>query len=155
MLVAAGVFALAVAGVSRLQTALIPEISEGEFYFEATMPEGTPVEATDRAIGSMAAPLASNPDVEVYYSTAGSRLVSGGMSLSTTAEHYGQLNVVLADRRDEGAEERVASLLREPSPSSPISRRSSASRPTSASRPRSRSSSSPTTSGRCPTMPRC
>ena len=110
---AAGVFALALAGVGRLQTALIPEISEGEFYFEATMPEGTPVEASDRAIRAMAVPLVSNPDVEVYYSTAGSRLVSGGMSLSTTAEHYGQLNVVLADRRDESAEERVASLMRE------------------------------------------
>ncbi len=42
------------------------------------------------------------------YSTAGSRLVSGGLCLSTTAEHYGQLNVVLADRHDETAEQRVA-----------------------------------------------
>ncbi len=110
---AVAVFVVSVAGVGLLQTALIPEISEGEFYFEATMPEGTPVEATDRAIRRMAAPLADNSDVEVYYSTAGSRLVSGGLSLSTTAEHYGQLNVVLADRRDEAAEERVALLLRQ------------------------------------------
>ena len=44
----------------------------------------------------------------LVYSTAGSRLVSGGLSLSTTAEHYGQVNVVLADRRDEAAEEAVA-----------------------------------------------
>jgi len=113
LVAAAVVFAVAVAGTSRLQTSLIPDISEGEFYFEATMPEGTPVGATDRVIQRMAAPLEGSPEVAVSYSTAGSRLVSGGMSLSTTAEHYGQLNVVLADRRDEAAERRVANRLRE------------------------------------------
>jgi HAE1 family hydrophobic/amphiphilic exporter-1 len=40
-------------------------------------------------------------------------LVSGGLSLSTTAEHYGQLNVVLADRNSEEMEERVANRLRD------------------------------------------
>jgi HAE1 family hydrophobic/amphiphilic exporter-1 len=109
---AAAVFALAVAGISRLQTALIPDISQGEFYFEATLPEGTPVQATDRVLQQMAAPIADDPDVAVAYSTAGSRLVSGGLSLSTTAEHYGQLNIVLADRKDEAAEQRVAGRLR-------------------------------------------
>jgi HAE1 family hydrophobic/amphiphilic exporter-1 len=106
------VFALSVVGVSRLQTALIPDISQGEFYFEATLPEGTSVQATDRVLQQMAAPIADDPEVEVAYATAGSRLVSGGLSLSTTAEHYGQLNIVLADRNDEAAEQRVADRLR-------------------------------------------
>ncbi|HSN53303.1 MAG TPA: efflux RND transporter permease subunit [Candidatus Sulfomarinibacteraceae bacterium] len=110
---AAAVFALSLAGVSGLHTALIPDISEGEFYFEATLPEGTAVQATDRVLQRMAAPLRGDPDVAVVYATAGSRLVSGGLSLSTTAEHYGQLNVVLADRRDEAAELRVADRLRD------------------------------------------
>jgi HAE1 family hydrophobic/amphiphilic exporter-1 len=109
---AAVVFALAVAAIGRLQTALIPEISQGEFYFEATLPEGTPVEATDRVLRQMTAPIEGDPEVAVAYATAGSRLVSGGLSLSTTAEHYGQLNVVLADRNDETAEQRVANRLR-------------------------------------------
>jgi len=109
---AAAVFALAVAGISRLQTALIPDISQGEFYFEATLPEGTSVHATDRVLQQMAAAIADDPDVAVAYATAGSRLVSGGLSLSTTAEHYGQLNIVLADRNDEAAEQRVAGRLR-------------------------------------------
>ena len=106
------VFAMAVAGIGRLQTALIPDISQGEFYFEATLPEGTPVGATDRILQLMTAPIADDPSVAVAYTTAGSRLVSGGLSLSTTAEHYGQLNVVLADRRDESAEAQVANRLR-------------------------------------------
>ncbi len=109
---AAVVFALSVAAIGRLQTALIPEISQGEFYFEATLPEGTPVEATDRVLQQMTAPIEGDPEVAVAYATAGSRLVSGGLSLSTTAEHYGQLNVVLADRNDETAEQRVANRLR-------------------------------------------
>ncbi len=109
---AAVVFALSVAAIGRLHTALIPEISQGEFYFEATLPEGTPVEATDRVLRQMTAPIEGDPEVAVAYATAGSRLVSGGLSLSTTAEHYGQLNVVLADRNDETAEQRVANRLR-------------------------------------------
>jgi len=109
---AALVFALAVTAIGQLQTALIPEISQGEFYFEATLPEGTPVEATDRVLQQMTAPIDDDPEVAVAYATAGSRLVSGGLSLSTTAEHYGQLNVVLADRNDETSETRVANRLR-------------------------------------------
>jgi HAE1 family hydrophobic/amphiphilic exporter-1 len=112
ILAAAIIFAIAVAGVGRLSTSLIPDISQGEFYFEATLPEGTPVEATDRVLRQMAAPIEGDPEVEVAYATAGSRLISGGLSLSTTAEHYGQLNVVLADRRDETSEQRVANRLR-------------------------------------------
>jgi HAE1 family hydrophobic/amphiphilic exporter-1 len=109
---AAAVFTAAVFAAGTLTTSLIPDISEGEFYFEATLPEGTPVEATDRVVRQMAASLAGNPAVAVYYATAGSRLVSGGLSLSTTAEHYGQLNVVLADRRDQAGEQALASRLR-------------------------------------------
>lgn len=109
---AAAIFALCVVAIGGLQTELIPDISQGEFYFEATLPEGTSVLATDRVLAQMSAPVEDDPEVEVLYTTAGSRLVSGGLSLSTTAEHYGQLNVVLADRNDEAAEERVANRLR-------------------------------------------
>jgi HAE1 family hydrophobic/amphiphilic exporter-1 len=113
ILVATAVLVTSVAGVKYLDTELIPEISEGEFYFEATLPEGTTVQATDRVIRAMEAPLADQEVVAVYYSTAGSRLISGGLSLSTKAEHFGQLNMVLADRQDQLAEEAVAEQLRQ------------------------------------------
>ncbi len=112
LLVTAVVFVAALALIPRLATSLIPDISEGEFFFEATLPEGTPVEATDRVIRRMQEAVAGDPAVAVLYSTAGSRLVSGGMSLSTTAEHYGQVNVVLADRRDQAAETALAERMR-------------------------------------------
>ena len=113
ILFAAAIFVLAVNGVRMLDTELIPAISEGEFFFEATMPEGTPVSATDRVIRRMEETVADEPGVAAYYSTAGSRLVSGGMTLNTRAEHFGQLNVVLADRRDEAAEEALVQRMRQ------------------------------------------
>lgn len=113
LIVAALVFGVALVGVGALETELIPEISEGEFFFEATLPEGTTVGATDRTVVAMGEILKDDDRVSVFYSTAGSRLVSGGLSLSTKAEHYGQLNVVLSDRRDEELEEAVAAGLRD------------------------------------------
>ncbi len=106
-------FGIALSGMRFLETELIPEISEGEFFFEATLPEGTTVGATDRVVQAMGDNLINDDRVEVFYTTAGSRLVSGGLSLSTKAEHYGQLNVVLTDRSDEASEEAVAVMLRE------------------------------------------
>jgi HAE1 family hydrophobic/amphiphilic exporter-1 len=110
--VAGIVFALSILGIGLLDTQLIPEISEGEFFFEATMPEGTTVGATDRVIQRMASSLNDDPTVAVNYSTAGSRLVSGGLSMSTKAEHYGQLNIVMKDREGESLEDALAERLR-------------------------------------------
>jgi hydrophobic/amphiphilic exporter-1 (mainly G- bacteria), HAE1 family len=109
---AALVFVVSILGLTRLDTQLIPEISEGEFFFEATMPEGTTVEATDRVVRQMASSLDDDPAVAVHYSTSGSRLVSGGLSMSTKAEHYGQLNIVMKDRQDEEGEKELAERLR-------------------------------------------
>jgi HAE1 family hydrophobic/amphiphilic exporter-1 len=112
ILVALAALGLSVLGAGQLQTSLIPEISEGEFFVETTLPEGTSVHASDRVLQQLERSIADTDDVAVAYTTAGSRLVSGGLSLNTTAEHYGQLNVVLADRGDAQAELRTADLLR-------------------------------------------
>ncbi len=113
LVLAAAVFLVSFGAIRFLDTQLIPEISQGEFFFEATLPEGTTVAATDRVLQEMEIPLAGNPAASLHYSTAGSRLVSGGLSLSTQAEHYGQLNLVLANRQDEAAERDLAALLRD------------------------------------------
>ena len=41
LLVGFGLFFAAVWAVGRLGNELIPQLTEGEFFFEATMPEGT------------------------------------------------------------------------------------------------------------------
>jgi HAE1 family hydrophobic/amphiphilic exporter-1 len=95
-----------------LGSELIPQVSEGEFFFEVTMPEGTPLDGTDQALLAMEAIVSDEPRVARQFSSVGRRFVSGGLSLDTEAEHYGQLNVTLVDREDEAAELAVAEALR-------------------------------------------
>ena len=94
-------------------TELIPQMSEGEFYFEVNMPEGTALSATDGIIQRMEK-AAKNPElgIERSYSTSGSRLVSGGMSLNTMGENLGQLNLVMKDRGDDRKEKLTIDSLR-------------------------------------------
>ncbi len=110
--VAATLFALSCLAVPQLGRELIPTLSEGEFHFEAVLPEGTPLAATDRAIQRMEEVARGRDEVETVFATVGSRLVSGGLSLKTKDENLGQLNVVLKDRSDDALEERVADDLR-------------------------------------------
>ncbi len=107
-----GLFALTMAAVPLLQMELIPQLSEGEFFFEATLPEGASLAATDRALQVMERAAAAEPAAAVRYATVGSRLVSGGLSVNTRAENLGQLNVVMKDRGDEVAEAAAADRMR-------------------------------------------
>lgn len=106
------VFMAAIFAIPMIDTELIPVISEGEFYFEATMPEGTPIGATNQVLTRMEEAVAEESDVDRYYTSVGTRLVAGGMSLNTTAEHFGQLNLVMTDRSDEGVEAALVERLR-------------------------------------------
>ena len=110
--VATALFAASILVVPRLGSELIPPLTEGEFYFEAVLPEGTPLAVTDRAIRDMEAAADAEPGVATTFSTVGSRLVSGGLALKTKDENLGQLNVVLEDRSDETNEHAVAERLR-------------------------------------------
>jgi HAE1 family hydrophobic/amphiphilic exporter-1 len=98
--------------VRLLGTELIPQLSEGEFFFEVKLPEGASLAATDRTIATMERAAAEEPALARYYATVGSRLVSGGLSLNTKAENLGQLNLVMADRGDDAGELAVAERLR-------------------------------------------
>jgi HAE1 family hydrophobic/amphiphilic exporter-1 len=99
--------------VPRLGTELIPAIDEGEFFAEVDLPEGTPLTVTDRVMADMEATIAGRDAVDREYSTVGSRLVAGGMSLNTKAEHLGQINVVMKDRSDAAGEEALIDTLRQ------------------------------------------
>jgi HAE1 family hydrophobic/amphiphilic exporter-1 len=60
----------------------------------------------------MEATISAEDAVDREYSTVGSRLVAGGLSLNTKAEHLGQINVVMKDRSDAAGEEVLAEALR-------------------------------------------
>ena len=112
LVVAFGLFAASLWAVGLLGTELIPQLSEGEFFFEVKLPEGASLAATDRTIAVMEQAAAAEPGIERYYATVGSRLVSGGVSLNTKAENLGQLNLVMTDRADDAGEMAVADDLR-------------------------------------------
>ena len=109
---AVGAFVLALAGARLLDTELIPQLSEGEFFLEMNLPEGTSLPATDRVVATLEGGVAQATGVERFYSTVGSRLVSGGMSLNTKGENLAQLNVAMKDRGDDRAEASAIDGLR-------------------------------------------
>ncbi len=96
-----------------LDSELIPQLAEGEFFFEVNMPEGTSLAGTDRMLQVMEKAAAADPQIDRFYATVGSRLVSGGATLNTKAENLGQLNVVLQERTSDTAETEVADHLRQ------------------------------------------
>lgn len=113
LIIAIIVFAASIQIVPTLKTELIPALTEGEFFFEVTMPEGTSLPATNQVMLDMEAAAMEKPGVDLVYSSVGSRSVSGGISLKTRDENLGQVNVVMADRGDDAAEARVAGELRD------------------------------------------
>lgn len=90
MAVAFGLFAMSAWAIRFLDTELIPELSEGEFYFEVKLPEGALLDASDRTLQGMEQAAAAEPALARQYATVGSRLAAGGMSMVTRAENLGQ-----------------------------------------------------------------
>jgi len=62
----------------RLGLDLIPQFSQGEFSFSIVLPEGTPLEITDRFVAEIQSVLEDEPRVEAFTS------ISGGVGLSLT-----------------------------------------------------------------------
>ncbi|MEE4272648.1 MAG: efflux RND transporter permease subunit [Thermoanaerobaculales bacterium] len=73
-------FAGSVSLVPKLGMDLIPPFSQGEFSFKVQLPEGTPLEVTDRFIASLSDLLDEDATVESFSSIAG----GAGLSLAAT-----------------------------------------------------------------------
>jgi HAE1 family hydrophobic/amphiphilic exporter-1 len=113
LVIAFSLFFVSLASLRWMGTELIPPLSEGEFFFEVNMPEGTSLAATDRVMTSLENEVAGRAEVDRYYSSVGSRLIAGGMSLNTKAENLGALNIVMKDRTNEDLEAATVQALRE------------------------------------------
>ncbi len=85
----------AVWSVPRLGFDLIPAFSQGEFSFLVELPEGTPLEITDRFLADVDSVLAADERVGTHSSIAGGR----GLSLTSTGtegENTGRIQVRMA-----------------------------------------------------------
>lgn len=111
--VAVVLFAAAIAAIPLLGRELIPPLTEGEFFFEVSLPQGSSLAATDRVMSELEAAAAEDPRIEQSYSRVGSRLVAGGVSLNTVGEHFGQINVVLKNKADDRVEAAAIETLRQ------------------------------------------
>lgn len=106
------IFAATLTLVPKIPTALIPQMSEGEFYFDVSLPEGTALPTTNALISSMEKRALAHPDVAKVYTSIGSRNVSGGLSIKTKDENLGQINIVIKDRANKAMENQVIEFLR-------------------------------------------
>ena len=107
---------LALAGavwmVPRLGFDLIPTFSQGEFYFAVELPEGTPLEASDRFVADVESVLSGDERVASYSSIIGGR----GLSLTNTGtegENSARITVRMASGTTPADEQAAANLLRE------------------------------------------
>ena len=110
-LLSAGLTALL---LTRLPLVLIPEVAQGEFKVNLQLASGSPIELTDKILADTQLSLIDDPLIGQTYSVAGTggRLdasaVSGG-------ENLGEINVVVDESRQPGAEmaamERARELL--------------------------------------------
>ncbi|HUP45198.1 MAG TPA: efflux RND transporter permease subunit [Thermoanaerobaculia bacterium] len=78
--VVAVLFAFALALVPRLGLDLIPSFTQGEFHFQVQLPEGTPLQSTDRYIAGVMTVLENHPHVAAHSAIVG----GAGLSLANT-----------------------------------------------------------------------
>ncbi|PYT11045.1 MAG: acriflavin resistance protein, partial [Acidobacteria bacterium] len=100
---------------------LIPSFSQGEFSFLVELPEGTPLDATDRFVQDVQAVLKDDPRIDSLSGIVG----GAGLSLSQTGsegENAARIQVRLKKGSRRSDEEEVAAILRSRLESSSIAR---------------------------------
>ena len=110
--VAGGLFAAALLGASGLPLDLVPSFSQGEFSYQVELPEGTPLEVTDRALVRAQQALEGDERVEAFSAVAG----GAGLALTSTGtegENFGQIDVRMKPGSSTLDEELVIDRLRE------------------------------------------
>jgi HAE1 family hydrophobic/amphiphilic exporter-1 len=91
---------------------LIPTFSQGEFSFNVELPEGTPLESTDRFMADLQTALDGDARIVSYSTIAG----GAGLSLANTGtegENAARLQVRMAPEATRADEEAVVALLRD------------------------------------------
>ncbi len=91
---------------------LFPSVSQGEFYFNVRMPEGSALHVTDAALERIAGVVRKDPRVKHVYTSAGQTDLSA-FAGSAREANRGQVTVALAKATDRRAEEAVAARLRQ------------------------------------------
>jgi HAE1 family hydrophobic/amphiphilic exporter-1 len=95
----------------KLGMELIPDMAQGEFYVEITLPSGSQLESTDRVIADLGQYTETLANVVRTYALAGSGSLMNA-SASQGGEYWGKLNVVLTPGTDPLASQQVMDQMR-------------------------------------------
>ena len=104
-------FGVTLVMIPRLGLNLIPQFSQGEFSFAVELPEGTPLESTDRFVAEVQSVLEGDARVGGFSSIAG----GAGLSLSNTGtegENSARIQIKMAEGTTPVDEENVIELVR-------------------------------------------
>ncbi|HSR69953.1 MAG TPA: efflux RND transporter permease subunit [Acidobacteriota bacterium] len=110
--IAVVLFAGSTSLVGFLGAELIPEISQGEFFVDAELPPGTPLEETSDRLAELEQRLRDHPEVALFYTIVGSGNQTG-VSAVEEREHIGQLYLRLREGILHEEEEDVLNRLRD------------------------------------------
>ena len=92
----------------RLDTELLPEVHQGEFTFEVSLPVGTPIEKTSAILGEVEKTiLANKQDIRTLLVTFG--FDATNIRRSDEGEHSARFKVVLAPESRPGRRPKNAS----------------------------------------------
>lgn len=97
--------------VPKLGMELIPPLSQGEFDVEVTLPSGSRLEDTDAVIAQLAQFTQQQAGVQRTYSLAGTGSLMNA-SPAQGGDHWGKLNVVMADEATVEQETQVIQAMR-------------------------------------------
>ncbi len=105
------IFAGCLALVPLLGMELIPAFTQGEFTFEAKLPDGTPLPVTDATLANLERDLVRDPRLQTVFVDVGGtdRL---GADVNSKKPSLAQLNVVMRSRSDEALESEVIESIR-------------------------------------------
>jgi HAE1 family hydrophobic/amphiphilic exporter-1 len=106
-------FLSVVAGILCFQVGaeLIPPLTQGEFAFEIRLPEGKPLQETDRLLSDIEGKVAAYAQVQTVFSSVGGSN-RNQFARESHEENVGQLFVVMKNKRDKGAESSVINRIR-------------------------------------------
>ncbi len=105
LVVAAGLLLASVWGFNRVGSELIPEVHQGRFTIEASLPVGTPLARTDAVLAQVERELRAVPGVATVYSVVGTERKAD--SKADEGEHSGRILVELTPGGDLEAREAV------------------------------------------------
>ncbi|MEW5806423.1 MAG: efflux RND transporter permease subunit [Acidobacteriota bacterium] len=109
--VALVIFVLSLVAMSKLGVELVPSLSQGEFYFRLELPQGTPLDVTNRIANIIEEKVIEVDGVESCFGSIGAFQLTTETETGQ-GENIAQLNITMKNRGDRGEETRTIAAIR-------------------------------------------